>query len=423
MKVIDAVFATSSSVQRAQLVFDPSTGLIVDFGQLGVPVSEVDWHYGDDCIAFAGMGDIHIHAREDVSQKHVYKEDYQTASAAAINGGVTHVADMPNNPIPPIDDESYFAKLALTTTAPVPVLLYAGIGPQTHPLKAQVPYKAYMGPSVGELFFRDDQELEVAISRYPGRWVSFHCEDPVEMTKHKHESEHHLQRPVECEVLATRTALSLIEKYQLQGKLCHYSAGEGLDLIRAARSRGVKVQCEVTPQHLYFSQSELGERRHYFQMNPPIRDSLDRDLMLAAARNGEIDFLATDHAPHTTEEKQQGISGLTGLDSYGAFVTWLLREKNFTPQRIALMACENPATFTNHFMAGLAQQFPRYQQLGLGLGFLKKGYSAQVTVLNLKKSTVFGAESLKTKVGHNPFVGITFPGRVEQVFLQGRAQK
>ncbi len=423
MKIIDAVFATSTKVERAQLAIHPETGLVEDFGQLGVPAAKVDWHYGDGCLAFAGMGDIHIHAREDVSQKDVYKEDYQTASAAAINGGVTHVADMPNNPVPPIDDESYFAKLSLTTSAAVPVLLYAGIGPHTAPLKAQVPYKAYMGPSVGELFFRDDHELDLALTRYRGQWVSFHCEDPVELEKHKHHTEHHLRRPVECEVLATRTALTLIEKYQLHGKLCHYSAGMGLDLIRAARSRGVRVQCEVTPQHLYFGQEELGERRPYFQMNPPIRDVSDRDLLLAAAKNGEIDFLATDHAPHTSEEKAQGISGLTGLDSYGAFVTWLLREKGFTPQRIASMACENPGSFTNRFLPGLAPHFAAYRSLGLGLGFLQRGFAGQVTVLNLHKPLTLGSQQLKTKVGHNPFVGVTFPGQVEQVFLLGRAQK
>lgn len=423
IKTIGAVFATSQGVERAQVAFDEGTGLITAFGQLGVPTEKIDWHFGDECLAFAGLGDIHIHAREDFSRAHVYKEDFRSAGEAAINGGVTFVADMPNNPVPPVDDASYLAKLALTTGAPVPILTYAGIGPATHPLSFPVPYKAYMGPSVGELFFRDDQELASAIRRYPGEWVSFHCEDPLEMERHSHEKEHHHKRPASCEVLATRTALKLIEEHRLQGKLCHYSAGEGLPLIRAARARGVTVACEVTPQHLYFDQSLLGERRGFFQMNPPIREAEDREALLAAARLGEIDFLATDHAPHTDEEKARGTSGLTGLDSYGAFVTWLLRSQGFTPQRVALMAAENPGRFVNHFLPGLATRHAPFAQLGKGFGFLTAGHTANVTVLNLRSPFRLTQNDLKTKVRHNPFVGVEFPGRVEQVFVQGRAQK
>ena len=421
MKTIEAVFATSQEVGRQQLAFDETTGLIVAFGKLGVPANQLAAQYSDDCMAFAGMGDIHIHAREDVSGQHLYKEDFLTAAAAAMNGGVTHVADMPNNPVPPIEDESYKAKLQLASRAPISILLYAGIGPQTRPLSVTVPYKVYMGPSIGELFFKDDRELENVLQHYRGQWVSFHCEDPVEMNKHKHQHAHHLRRPVECEVLATQTALRFIEKFQLKGKLCHYSAGEGLPLIREARKRGVFVQAEVTPQHLYFSQAQLAEKdRGFFQMNPPIREEQDREAMLAAARGGEIDFLATDHAPHSHEEKLKGTSGLTGLDSYGAFVTWLLQDQKFTPERIALMACENPGRFANTFLPTLQDWHSDWKKFGQGFGYLQPGFVANVTVLNLKAKMTLTKEDLRTKVGHNPFVGVTFPGRVEQVYVQGK---
>ncbi|MBY0517025.1 MAG: amidohydrolase family protein [Bacteriovoracaceae bacterium] len=424
MKSISAVFATSSQVKRQQLQFNEQTGLIHAFGDLSIPQDKIDFYFNDDCLAFAGMGDIHIHAREDVSQKHLYKEDFQSAGLAAINGGVTHVCDMPNNPIPPIDDESYLAKLKLTEKSLVSFLLYAGIGPQTRPLKLKVPYKAYMGPSIGELFFKNDQELDEVLSHYRSQWVSFHCEDPVELEKHKTEATHHERRPVECEILATKTALRLIEKYNLQGKLCHYSSGEGLKMINQARARGVKVQCEVTPQHLYFSQDQLSDvERGFFQMNPPIRFEYDRHTLLEAAKRGEIEFLATDHAPHSKEEKEKGTSGLTGLDSYGAFVTWLLVDQKFTPERIALMCAENPGAFVNQFLNELSAHYPPFKKLGLGFGFLRSGFMANVTVLNLKSPYKLEAKDLRTKVGHGPFVGVTFPGRVEQVFVQGIAQK
>lgn len=419
MIVIEAVFATSQKVDRLQLAIHPETGLIEDFGNLGVP-SHKTQQFHDHCLAFAGMGDVHIHAREDVSGQHTHKEDFVSAGLAALNGGVTHLCDMPNNPTPPIDDQSYQAKLALTPRAPVPYLLYAGVGPETKPLSVRVPYKVYMGPSIGELFFRDDQSLNTALQRYRGMDVSFHCEDPQELQKYAQAAAHHQKRPVGCEVMATEKALQLITELKLKGKLCHYSAGEGLPLIRKARAAGAEVLCEVTPQHLYYSQERLSEaQRQAFQMNPPIRDEVDREKMLEAARNGEIDLLATDHAPHTPEEKFKGTSGLTGLDSYGPFVTWLLREQGFTPERVALMAAENPGRFVNAFLPALADWHEPYRKLGKGFGFLQPGFVGNVTLLNLRAPLTLGLEHLRTKARSNPFLGVTFPGRVEKVFIKG----
>jgi dihydroorotase len=131
MKVISAVCATSEFTKRLDITFDETSGLIVDVSNGIKSNNAVDFYYSDECLLFAGMGDIHIHAREDVSQKNIYKEDFQSACCAAINGAVVHIADMPNNPIPPVDDESYLKKFTLSSKAKLPILLYAGIGPQT----------------------------------------------------------------------------------------------------------------------------------------------------------------------------------------------------------------------------------------------------------------------------------------------------
>ena len=112
--------------------FDTNTGLITKVEKKIHPEAKL---FSKDCLIFPGFGDIHIHAREDVSGKHTYKEDFLSASNAAINGCVLHVADMPNNPVPPINDVSYAEKLALTDKSPIHITLYAGIGPNTYPLK------------------------------------------------------------------------------------------------------------------------------------------------------------------------------------------------------------------------------------------------------------------------------------------------
>ncbi|HXH30287.1 MAG TPA: hypothetical protein VNJ01_05720 [Bacteriovoracaceae bacterium] len=421
MRSLEAVCVSSTEVSRRQITYDEVTGLIVRVGDLGIPRAELDFTYGDECRLFAGMGDIHIHAREDVSGKNNYKEDFTTARAAMHNGGLTHAGDMPNNPVPPVDEHSYHEKFQLAALkAQGELWLYAGIGPGTRPLPYPVPYKVYMGPSVGELFFKDLASLETVLAHYQGQEVSFHCEDPLVLEETKQEKTHQQRRPARAEVVATKDALYLIEKFKLKGKLCHYSTREGLALVLAARKKGVDVKLEVTPQHLYFELEQLGPGDDKkFQMNPPIRSGEDRRALLMAVKNGDIDFLATDHAPHTQQEKDSGISGLTGLDTYGPFVCWLLKQ-GVDPKTVALMASENPGTFHNKFLASWHKLSSEFGPRGKGLGFVVPGYCANFTVLDLEATTLVSPGKLCTKVGHSPFLGHTLPGAVKALFIKGR---
>jgi dihydroorotase len=404
MQIIEGNLADIDGVRHGQIAID--NGAITQVGpRLGTPTHV----FGDSCLIFAGMGDIHIHAREDVTGNEMHKETFASASAAALNGGVVHVADMPNNPAPPIDDASYAAKEALLQQQELPVVvtLYAGIGPMTKPLARVVPYKAYMGPSIGALYFTSLEQLDQTLANYTGRSVSFHCEDPILLEKHKGAPTHEARRPPECELGATRFALALIEKYQLAGKLCHYSVGEGLPLIRAAKAKGLNVTAEVTPHHVFFDTAQITPaNRPWMQMNPPLRSPSDRAAMLEALRDGTADYLATDHAPHTIAEKERGISGQPHLDTYGPFVTWLIVEQKFTPKRIAVICSANPGAFVNP-----------YQQEKWGR--LLPGYVGSLTVLDLKKPTTIRRQNLRTKCGWSPFEGVIFPGSVAAVFVRG----
>lgn len=421
IKNLEAVCVTPEFIERMQIRWDDSSGLILDIGQLGIPVSKLDYIYDDHCLLFAGMGDVHIHAREDLSGKNTYKETFQTASLAALNGGVVHCCDMPNNPIAPIDDESYKAKMKLATNASMNLFMYAGIGPKTHPLSFRVPYKAYMGPSVGDLYFKDHLSLDMALERYKGMDVSFHCEDPDVLEKNKNEDSHAARRPVEAEVLATHQALELIHRYQLKGKLCHYSSGEGLEAIRAFRKNGHQVEIEVTPQHLFFNQSQISKIENFwFQMNPPIREKIDQEAMLDAFIGGEIEYLATDHAPHTIDEKRNGISGMPGLDTYGVLAGWLINDIKVSPKILAQTCARNPGRFVSRFLGQWKNIDPKFNALGKGFGELASGYSASFSILNLKKSVTIDNSYMKTKVKWNPFNGMTFSSSVEAVFINGK---
>lgn len=402
--IIEGKLADIDGVRHSQIAID--NGVIAAVGaKLGTPTHV----FGDSCLIFAGMGDIHIHAREDITGKEMHKETFACAAAAALHGGVLHVADMPNNPAAPIDDVSYAAKEALLHQQNLPVVftLYAGIGPGTKPLSRVVPYKAYMGPSVGELYFTSLEQLDQALASYQGQAVSFHCEDPELLEKHKGEPTHEARRPPACELSATRFALAMIEKYALVGKLCHYSVGEGLALIRAAKARGVRVTAEVTPHHVFFDTAQITPaNRPWMQMNPPLRSPGDRVAMLEALRDGTADYLATDHAPHTLAEKERGVSGQPHLDTYGPFVTWLIAAQNFTPERIAAICSANPGAFVNP-----------YQQDKWGR--LLPGHVGSLTVLDLHQPMTIRREDLHTKCGWSPFEGVTFPGSVAAVFVRG----
>jgi dihydroorotase len=387
---------------------DTETGLIVGVGPV-TGKSDLDL---SGCVIFPGFGDIHIHARDDVSGTQLYKEDFKTAGEAALAGGVVQVADMPNNPVAPVDDARYDEKVKLTAKSAVHVTLYAGIGPGTRPLARHVPYKAFMGPSVGDLFFSTQAELESVIAEYRGRNVSFHCEDPVILQASKGAATHEARRPASAEITATEFALYLIERYELVGKLCHYSVGEGLKQIAAAKARGVRVTAEVTPHHLFFDDSKLtDENRGALQMNPPLRGSADRMALIEALRDGLLDYVATDHAPHTLEENAKGISGVPHLDTYGAFATWLMGSQGFTAQEIARVCAWNPGEFVREFLP---------EDCGKGFGKIEAGYMGSLTILEPNAPYVVRREAMKTKCGWSPFEGYTMPGRVRATVVRGR---
>ncbi len=398
-----------NKIERKTVFFSSETGLIE---QITEPVSQPDVEYSEECLVFPGFGDIHIHAREDVTGKHVYKEDFFSAGMAALNGGVVHVADMPNNPVPPTDEPTYQSKQDLTQKSPVHITLYAGIGPETRPLKYPVPYKVFMGPSIGELFFKSNESLEEVIRQYEGQSVSFHCEDPEILEACKSQPDHEDRRPVSAEITATGFALYLIERYRLKGKLCHYSSGEGLRSIIAARKAGLPVTCEVTPTHLFFDRTFITPENHrWLQMNPPLRSPEDRKILLDAVRSGLIDYLATDHAPHSREEKEKGISGVSHLDTYGAFVTWLMKSESVSAETIRKICSENPGQFVNPYLNS------RY---GLGFGRISPGWSASFSVINFKKPYLVSKDKIKSRSGWSPFEGMTFPGSVEDAWFHGR---
>ena len=412
----------------------------------------------DHQIIFPCIGDIHIHAREDSTQKLSYKENFSTASAAARNGGLTYVVDMPNTPNPATDEKTYLAKMEQAKGYKTDFYFYAGIGPGTSPFSFDVPYKAFMGPSIGELFFKDIQSLENTLEKYRGKSISFHCEDPYILEKSVSEKSHLERRPREASNVAIVYAIYLIKKYNLRGKICHLPTGDSLDLIRKARQQGINVTLEVTPQHLYWGIEEmLVTSLPWLQMNPPIRTVKDKEELIEAFKNGDIDYLATDHAPHriceklknflpnelqkelrniislseneiqrlnnialenynilkelmdkrlTTKANQNGTSGTPQLDSYGLFMMHLLNNKNVSVNTLSRNCCYNPGNFIN--------QFERLTG-GKKYGLVREGYQGKFTVFDTTTQTTLTNDMVKSRSAWTPFDGVTFPGSIVEV--------
>jgi len=283
------------------------------------------------------------------------------------------------------------------------------VGRDTKPLSFPVPYKVFLSQSVGGLFFENFSDLEQAIGRYRGQCINFHCENPLILSEHKAETLHGDRRPPAAEISAVEFILQLIKRYEIIGKIRHCSTRESFAKILEAKKRGVNVTAEVTPHHLYFDDSMLTDaNRTLLQVNPPIRHSQENRLaLIEALRAGELDYLATDHAPHTLEEKEKGASGFPGLDTYGPFAAWLMKEHDFKPEDVARVCAENPGKFFSQFRRN------KY-------GKVKEGYVGSLTIIDMNKPVTITKENLKTKCGWSPFEGITFPGSVVMTVIKGK---
>lgn len=379
-------------------------GTISRLGALGL---KANLKLGEDQLIFPGFVDVHTHLR----QGDEYKEDFHTATRAALNGGVTTMLDMPNNPIPPVHADMLAGKQAAVAALPVDIGFYVGLGPDTRP-SGHRHYKAFMGPSIGSLFFHDDAQLAETVRHYPDCRITFHCEDPELLRQYATADSHERQRPEKAEQKAVTTALKLARRYGFRVHVAHLSQADSLPELKEAARRSFPddgglpgVVWEATPHHLFFDwdNRKRFERNGFLKMNPPLRSAASRRALLEAFLAGDIHFLSTDHAPHTIEEKStKNPSGVPLLDTYGAFASWLLQQ-GLSARQLCRHACHLPGLFT-----------------GRKVGRLRPGFRGHLAVLDFKQPWTVRAEELHTKCAWSPFEGVTFPARVAYTVASGR---
>ena len=403
--------ANHDEIFYGQIMLDSSLGIIdqvIKRPDKFVSLQQVDMVYGNNCIIFPGFIDLHVHAREDPTGQHNYKEDFGSVSRAAINGGVTAIACMPNTPDPPINIETYEKHKKLAEKSLIPVLLYGGISSESRPIGESgrgVPYKVFLGKTTGNIHFEDYELLDTVLKEYAGCHVSFHCEDPFLLEAYANRKKHGSRRPPECEEIGIQNCIFLSDQNEIHQKICHVSTKKGLELCLQN-----KTDFEITPHHLYFNTQDMRDDS-LMTMNPPLRSEKNRKALLDSIKLSSTAYLAhfgSDHAPHTLEDKKKGAAGVPQEDTAGPFVTWLIQQK-VSLENIARIFAYNPGIFYSRFDEFKDQKF----------GKIGAGYVASLTVLNLKKPQKIKNYELKTKCAWSPFEGITFPGRVEDVYVRG----
>lgn len=199
-----------------------------------------------------------------------------------------------------------------------------------------------------------------------------------------------------AENLETARNLYLAQSTGAKLHLCHVSTKEAMEDIAAAKRRGVAVTCEVTPHHLWFSHTD-------YRVNPPIREEDDVEALIAAIEAGQVDAIATDHAPHSEEDKAAGAPGMVGLETaFSVCYTKLCRERGLPLELLSRLMSKGPAGI-----------------LGLNKGLLAPGYDGDVVLVDLAHPYTVRKEEFAGKSKNTPYDGLTLSGKVKATVKQG----
>lgn len=363
-----------------------------------------------------GFTDLHVHFREP---GYSYKETIRTGSLAAARGGYTTVCTMPNlNPVPDSLRHLDLEQEIIDRDAVIQVLPYASItlGRKGEQL---VDFSSLKGRCVA---FSDDgsgvQSREMMLKAMEaaadnGCIIAAHCEDNSLLRGgyihdgawcHEHG---HKGICSESEWGQIKRDLKLAELTGCRYHVCHISTAESVDLVRRAKDRGVRVSCETAPHYLALCENDMMEDGR-FKMNPPLRSSADRDALIAGLNDGTIDAIATDHAPHSPEEKSKGLEhsamGISGLETaFPVLYTYLVMSGKVSLQRILEALTSSP-------------------RKAFGLPpVLEEGAAADIAIIDTR--TEFTIDSSRfLSLGHStPFEGKRVQGKVLMTIKDGVA--
>ena len=354
----------------------------------------------DHCAIFPGFCDVHVHFREPGFS---YKETIASGTAAAAHGGYTAVCTMPNlNPVPDSPEhlavqETLIAQDALISVYPYGAISEAERGERLSDMEGIASRViAFSDDGRG---LQSDELMESAMRKAKklGKLIVAHCEvnsllhggyihDGVYAKAHGHAG-----ICSESEWRQIARDLDLVRKTGCGYHVCHISCKESVALIRQAKREGLDVSCETAPHYLTLDETDLEEDGR-FKMNPPLRSPSDREALIEGILDGTIDLIATDHAPHSAEEKSKGLKGslfgIVGLETaFPVLYTKLVRPGILSLDKLLELIAVNPR---NRF--------------GIPLG-------ADYTVWDLNEPVLVDPETFRSKGRATPFTGMQLFGK------------
>ncbi len=307
------------------------------------------------CVLLPGFADVHVHLREPGFS---YKETVATGTRAAARGGYTTVCSMPNlDPVPDSMEHLAPQLSAIARDSVIEVVPYGAItvgqkGEELAELETMAPCVAGFSDD-GRGVQRDEMMRAAMVkAKELGKLIVAHCEDNSLLRGgYIHDGDYakaHGHRGIcsESEWGQIKRDLELVRETGCGYHVCHISAKESVELIRQAKAEGLDVTCETGPHYLVMDDSMLQEDGN-FKMNPPLRDKADREALIRGIKDGTIDMIATDHAPHSAEEKSRGLEkslmGIVGLETaFPILYTHLVKPGVITLERLIELLCTKP---------------------------------------------------------------------------------
>jgi dihydroorotase len=369
-------------------------------------------------IAIPGLVDVHVHLRDPGFE---YKETIETGTAAAAHGGFTDICSMANTN--PTTDEAALIDYVIDKAREVGHCTVHPSGACTKGLKGEV--LAEMGDMVahGAAAFTDDgrgiqdagmMRRVMDYAKMFDRAIMSHCQDESLVGGGQVNEGTASTRlglagwPAAGEEVQIQRDIALSELTGCPIHIQHLTTARGIDLVRAGKQRGVKVTCEATPHHLVLSDEDITATYDTnLKMNPPLRSKTDNAALIEAVKDGTVDVIATDHAPHAAFEKQREFElapfGITGLEtSFGLVNTYLVKPGHIDYGRLVELMCINP------------RDILRIPQITLEVGS-----GADITLFDPDEPWTVKEEDMYSKSQNSPFIGYELTGKPTDVFCKG----
>ena len=427
----ESAISTSLLIRGGRVIdpannFDEVADVLVVDGKIAAVKPDINFeaHYEYNAagkIVTPGLIDMHVHLREPGQEA---KEDFVSGSKAAVAGGYTTVATMPNTS--PTVDNAALVRAMVKRAEDIGIVNIKIIGAVTKGQHGQELAEMRDMISAGAVAFSDDGHFDDNAKIFLNALDYLHDTDKVIIC---HEEETSLVkdgvmnegkrsallglkgRPTVAEDIAVARDVLLAEYTGGRVHIAHISSARAVDIVRDAKKRGVKVTAEVTPQHLTMTDELVDPADASTKINPPLRTQKDCDACLTGLLDGTIDMIVTDHSPHAPEEKDREYiyapSGFPSLEtSVGVLFTELYHTGKIDLKTlIAKMTC-NPA-----------------QIFGLNAGTLSIDAPADITIIDPELAWTVDAKNFYTKGSHSPFVGREFKGRVVATIVRGNLMK